>query len=51
MTGDRFDFAPESLNIPGSNYKGVRRFAVQVKHVAASNYAIWSALTRRQDPG
>jgi hypothetical protein len=42
---DKFNFSPESLKIPGSEYKGVRTFAVQVKHVAASNYFIWSPLT------
>ncbi len=45
MPEDEFNFSPESLNIPGSQYKGVRTFAVQVKHVAASNYFIWSPLT------
>jgi len=45
MPEDKFNFSPESLNIPGSDYKGVRTFAVQVKHVAASNYALWSPLT------
>jgi uncharacterized damage-inducible protein DinB len=45
MPEDKFNFSPESLNIPGSNYKGVRSFAVQVKHIAASNYFIWSPLT------
>ena len=45
MPEDKFNFSPESLNIPGGEYKGVRTFAVQVKHVAASNYAIWSPLT------
>jgi len=45
MTEDRFNFSPESLNIAGDDYKGVRTFAVQVKHVAASNYFIWSPLT------
>src|ERR1700681_1050228 len=35
MPEDRFNFTPEALNIPGSNYKGVRPFAVQVKHIAA----------------
>jgi len=44
MPEDRFNFTPESLNIPGSNYKGVRSFAVQVKHIAASNWFIWSPL-------
>jgi len=45
MPEDKFNFSPESLNIPGSNYKGVRTFALQVKHIAASNFAIWSPLT------
>jgi hypothetical protein len=44
MPEDRFNFTPEGLNIPGSNYKGVRSFAVQVKHIAASNWFIWSPL-------
>ena len=45
MPEDKFNFSPESLNIPGAEYKGVRTFAVQVKHVAASNYFIWSPVT------
>jgi len=45
MPDDKFNFSPESLNLPGANYKGVRTFAVQVKHIAASNYFIWSGLT------
>jgi hypothetical protein len=45
MPEDKFNFSPESLNIPGAEYRGVRTFAGQVKHVAASNYFIWSALT------
>jgi uncharacterized damage-inducible protein DinB len=45
MPEDKFNFSPESLNIPGADYKGVRTFAVQVRHVAASNYFIWSPLT------
>jgi len=45
MPEDKYSFSPESLNIPGSDFKGVRTFAVQVKHVAASNYFIWSHLT------
>lgn len=45
MPEDKFNFSPESLNIPGSDYKGVRSFAVQVKHIAASNYFIWSPIT------
>jgi hypothetical protein len=45
MPEDKFNFSPESLNIPAGEYKGVRTFAVQVKHVATSNYFIWSPLT------
>jgi uncharacterized damage-inducible protein DinB len=45
MPEEKFNFSPESLNIPGGDFKGVRTFAVQVKHVAASNYFIWSPIT------
>jgi pimeloyl-ACP methyl ester carboxylesterase len=45
MPEEKFNFSPEGLNIPGSDYKGVRTFAVQVRHVAASNYVLWAALT------
>lgn len=45
MPEEKFNFTPESLNISGSNYKGVRSFAVQVKHIAASNWFIWSPIT------
>ena len=45
MPEDKFNFTPESLNLPGADYKGVRSFAGQLKHVAASNYYIWSPLT------
>ncbi len=50
MPEDKFNFSPDSLNIPGSDYKGVRTFAVQVKHVASSNYFIWSPLTGDKVP-
>jgi hypothetical protein len=45
MPEDKFNFSPEGLNLQGSDYKGVRTFALQVKHVAASNYFLWSPLT------
>ena len=50
MPEDKFNFTPEALNIPGSNYKGVRSFALQVKHIAASNWFIWSPLTGEKLP-
>ena len=28
MPADKFNFSPESLNIPGSNFKGVRTFSL-----------------------
>lgn len=45
MPEEKFNFSPENLNLPGDDYKGVRSFAVQVKHIAASNYFLWSSLT------
>jgi len=45
MPDDKYNFSPANLNIPGSDYKGVRTFAMQVKHIAASNYFIWSTIT------
>jgi DinB superfamily len=50
MPEDKFNFSPESLNIPSSDYQGVRTFAVQVKHVASSNYFLWSPLTGDKVP-
>jgi len=45
MPEDKFNFTPESLRIPGDDYNGVRSFAVQVRHIASSNYFIWSPIT------
>jgi hypothetical protein len=45
MPEEKFNFTPESLTIPGNDYKGVRSFAVQVKHIASSNYFLWSPIT------
>jgi uncharacterized damage-inducible protein DinB len=50
MPEDKFDFSPEKLNLPGSDYKGVRTFGEQLKHVAASNYLIWSPITGEKAP-
>jgi hypothetical protein len=50
MPEDKFNFTPESLSIAGDEFKGVRSFAVQVKHIAASNYFIWSPLTDEKLP-
>lgn len=45
MPESKFGFSPEHLGIPGSDYKGVRTFAVQIRHIAASNYFLWSEIT------
>lgn len=45
MPEDKFYFTPEDLNLKGSEFKGVRTFAGQVKHLATDNFAIWSPLT------
>ena len=50
MPEAKFDFSPEKLNLPGSDYKGVRTFGEQLKHVAASNYLIWSPITGEKPP-
>jgi len=50
MPEDKFDFSPEKLNLPGSDYKGVRTFGEQLKHIAASNYLIWSPIMGEKPP-
>jgi hypothetical protein len=50
MPEEKFNFSPESLSIAASEYKGVRTFAVQVKHIATSNWFIWSPLTGEKLP-
>jgi hypothetical protein len=50
MPEEKFNFSPENLNIPGADYKGVRTFALEAKHVAASNYALWSRITGDKIP-
>ncbi len=50
MPAEKFDFSPEKLNLSGSDYKGVRNFGQQLKHVAASNYLIWSPITGEKAP-
>jgi uncharacterized damage-inducible protein DinB len=45
MPEDKFYFTPESLNIKGSEFKGVRTFAGQIKHLATDNFEIWNPLT------
>jgi len=50
MPEDKFNFSPESLHLPGASYQGVRTFAMQLKHVATSNYYIWSPVAGEKLP-
>jgi len=50
MPEEKFNASPESLNIAGAEFKGVRTFATQVRHVAADNFAIWAPLTGKPEP-
>jgi hypothetical protein len=50
MPPDKFDSGPENLNLRGSEFTGARTFAMQVKHVAADNFAIWAPLTGKPEP-
>jgi len=45
MPEDKFYFTPESLDIRNSDFKGVRTFADQIKHLATDNFAIWTPIT------
>jgi len=50
MPEDKYNFAPTSLNIAGSDYKGVRTFAQQVKHVATVNFMLWAPMVGEKPP-
>src|SRR5436305_6009373 len=50
MPDDKFNFTPESLNIKGAEYKGVRTFAFEVRHVATANYFYWCSVTGEKLP-
>ncbi len=46
MPEDKFNFAPTG---PG-DFKGVRTFAMQIKHIAAVNYMVGAALLQEKPP-
>jgi len=50
MPDDKFNFSPTSLNINGSEYKGVKTFAEEVRHVAATNFVLWAPVTGDKPP-
>jgi DinB superfamily len=45
MPEDKFYFTPEGLDIKGGNFKNVRTYAGQIKHLATDNFDIWRTLT------
>lgn len=47
MPEDKYNFAPPTSM---GNYKGVRTFAQEVKHVATANYAFFSAILGQAPP-
>ena len=49
MPEGKFDYSPETLNLPGSDFHGVRTFAAQVKHVAADNFSIWAPIAGKPE--
>ena len=40
MPEDKFYFTPEALDIKGGNFKNVRTYAGQIKHLATDNFDI-----------
>lgn len=50
MPEEKFNFSPESLNIKGSDYKGVYTFAGLAKHLAAANYFLWGGAAGEKPP-
>jgi uncharacterized damage-inducible protein DinB len=45
MPEDKYSFAPD-----GSNFPGVRTFALEVRHVATANFVIYSAILGQDPP-
>jgi hypothetical protein len=50
MPEEKYNFSPANLKLPGTDYNGVRTFAVQLKHIASSNYFIWTGVTGDKVP-
>ena len=45
MPSDRYDFTPASLELPQADFKGVRTFAAEAKHVAEMNLVMYSVMS------
>jgi hypothetical protein len=47
MPAEKYSFVP---SVPGGDFKGVRSFAEQVKHVACSNFAFFNEIEGKTPP-
>jgi uncharacterized damage-inducible protein DinB len=45
MPSEEYDFTPASFAAPRADFKGVRSFASEVKHVAEMNYVIYNVMS------
>jgi uncharacterized damage-inducible protein DinB len=50
MPEDKYNFTPDNLKIQGSEYKGVKTFSEEVKHVAVTNFEFFSAVLGEKPP-
>ncbi len=45
LPSDQYDFTPATLGLPQADFKAVRTFAAQVKHVAEMNFVMYSVMS------
>ena len=50
MPEEKFNFTPVALGIKGSEYNGVKTFAEEVRHVAATNFLFWGPVAGEKPP-
>jgi uncharacterized damage-inducible protein DinB len=50
MPDDKFNFAPSNALIKGSEFTGVKTYALQVRHIAATNQLIAASLNGEPSP-
>jgi DinB superfamily len=50
MPEDKFNFTPAALGLKGSEYNGVKTFAEEVRHVAATNFWFWAPIVGEKPP-
>ncbi|MGC2618618.1 MAG: DinB family protein [Acidobacteriaceae bacterium] len=50
MPADKYNFTPSDGDFKGADFKGVRTFALEVKHVATANFVFYSAMLGQDPP-